>query len=340
MRRSISEDVILPGISGQRHPGWIGKHSFAATRAVLPSRPVTSLVRFVLGARRSWSLCGLVAVTALLSGCHGDPGAAIIQLEDSRKLTADLRLQFNRADDASNRAVMADTDEASVLFAHDAENILKVAEGDVAALEPLLRRLGFPSEIRSLEKFDKDFAEYRKVDRSILSLAVENTNLKAQRLAFGPVRQAADGFRDSLGTVASESAPGDRCRVDELVAKAVLAVREIQVLQAPHIAESNDAAMTRMETEMAGSEARARDALKALQEIVSPNARPALAAAVSALNRFKDTSAELVTLSRRNTNVRSLELSLRTKPALAAACDADLLALQEALSREGSKATR
>ena len=41
----------------------------------------------------------------------------------------------------------------------------------------------------------------------------------------------------------------------------VAAVLEIQVLQAPHIAEADDAAMTRMEGQMTASEAAARKAL-------------------------------------------------------------------------------
>jgi hypothetical protein len=295
---------------------------------------------FVLASRTFQLVAGIVAVLTLAFGCRGGAVAALTQLDDSRRLAADLRVQFNKADDASNRAVMADTDEASVAYARDAEAAVRVVESDVTALGPLLHSLGFLDEIQWLQEFRKHFAEYRNLDSSILILAVENTNLKAQRLSFGPARHAADSFRDSLATIASAILPNDRCRVEGLVAKAVLAVREIQVLQAPHIAESDDAAMTQMEKEMAGLDANARDAMKALGELVQPNARPALAAALSALDQFKGISAQIVTLSRRNSNVRSLQLSLRTKPALVAACDDNLRALQDALAKEGSKATR
>jgi hypothetical protein len=47
-----------------------------------------------------------------------------------------------------------------------------------------------------------------------------------------------------------------------------------------------------------------------------------------------------VALSRRNTNVRSLALSLTARPPLAAACDGSLRALQDALAKEASTATR
>jgi hypothetical protein len=120
------------------------------------------------------------------------------QLADSHRLAADLRIQFNQAADASNRAVMADTDETSIAFAHDAEKALQIVDSDVAALMPLLRSLSFSKEIQVLEDFEKHFAQYRELDRTILTLAVENTNLKAQDLAFGPARVAADNFRNSL----------------------------------------------------------------------------------------------------------------------------------------------
>jgi hypothetical protein len=65
-----------------------------------------------------------------------------------------------------------------------------------------------------------------------------------------------------------------------------------------------------------------------------------LDAAKAALNRFDQLSAELVALSRRNSNVRSLALSLRRTPALVAACDGSLAQLQDALAKDGFTGTR
>jgi hypothetical protein len=203
-----------------------------------------------------------------------------------------------------------------------------------------LKTLGFQREIELLQQFNKQFSEYRSLDSNILTLAVENTNLKAQRLSFGPAREAADAFRDALKQLAASVPAADHCNVDALVAKATLAVREIQVLQAPHIAEADDSAMTRMEHEMADLDASARDALKALSGVAAPSAPSALANALTALDHFKDISGQIVQLSRRNSNVRSLELSLGAKPALSTACDESLHALQNALAEEESKATR
>ena len=65
-----------------------------------------------------------------------------------------------------------------------------------------------------------------------------------------------------------------------------------------------------------------------------------LDAAGTALARFDKLSAELVRLSRRNSNVRSLALALRHAPQLVAACDGSLALLQEALAKDGFSGTR
>jgi hypothetical protein len=276
---------------------------------------------------------------ALASGCQGGRDY-FTQLAQAHRLAAQLRIQFSLATDASNRAVMADTDAASIASARDAEKALQTIDGDVAALVPLLRGLSFSKEVQALEDFNRHFAQYREVDRTILSLAVENTNLKAQHLAFGPAREAADSFQKALDAVAPKVPSKDRCRIEGLNAKAVLTVREIQVLLGPHIAEPDDAVMTIMEQDMANLEAQARAAMASLTEAIPRNARPALSIALSALDQFKEVSRQIVVLSRRNTNVRSLKLSLQTKPPLTAACDESLRALQDLLATENIKATR
>ena len=200
--------------------------------------------------------------------------------------------------------------------------------------------LGYAPELHALQDFTDHFGAYRKLDHDVLDLAVQNTNLKAQRLSFGPVRETADGYRDALHSAAQLAPSKDRCRVDALVARAELAVREIQILQAPHIAEPDEAAMTQLENQMTERLAAARDALKSLG--VGANAAMArqLDTASAALGRFDKLSAELVALSRRNSNVRSLALALRRAPQLVAACDGSLAVLQEALAKEGFSGTR
>ncbi len=282
----------------------------------------------------------MVLMTLSLSAMIGcDVNSALEQVSRARHLSADLLIQFSVAGDAANRAVMADTDEASIAFAREAEQAKKKIQSDIDALRPILESLNYSDEGRLLQEFVNRFAEYCELDRRILDLAVENTNLKAQRLSFGPAQEAADSFRDSLKAVAP-LVPADKWRVAALVATAVATVREIQVLQAPHIADADEAVMTRMEKSMATSEAAARSALKTLSSLVAQDVQPRIVAATAALDRFVAVNQQIISLSRRNTNVRSLALSLNQKRQVIPECENVLYALREALSKRGSTGTR
>lgn len=82
---------------------------------------------------------------------------------------------------------------------------------------------------------------------------------------------------------------------------------------------------------MSGEAAQARAALRALTALVSPRAA---APAVAAFDRYLALQATVLALSRENTNVRSLELSLGRKRAALGACQEALVALQEAIFEE------
>jgi hypothetical protein len=100
----------------------------------------------------SRSLCLAALTVVAAAGCNGSK-AVLTQQAEAHRLASHLHGQFSRAADASNRAVMADTDEASIAAAHEAEQA---------------------------------------------TLAVENTNIKAQRLSFGPAQDAVNAFRQSI----------------------------------------------------------------------------------------------------------------------------------------------
>jgi hypothetical protein len=290
--------------------------------------------------RTAASLFIAIILAAIAAACLNPPMTVLQQLNEARRLTADLLLQFSKAGDAANRAVMADTDETSVAFAREAEQATLAVQRDADALKPLLVALDYSKETRLLEEFGQRFTEYRGLDRSVIDLAVENTNLKAQRLSFGPAHEAAAAFSDALEGLPAADATKNGWRVTALVAAAVASLREIEVLQAPHIAAADEAAMTRLEQRMASQESAARKTLETLPGLVRPDARPKLAAATAALDTFAGLNTQIVSLSRRNSNVRSLALSLGQKRNLTAACEDSLRALQDALATRGFTGTR
>jgi hypothetical protein len=189
--------------------------------------------------------CSGLTAGALVFAVACDTGpAALTELVEARRLASDLQVQFAQASDASNRAVMADTDEASL----------------AAAAEAKQARQG--------------------VERVVLELRV------------------------------------------------------------PHIAEAEDEEMDRMEGEMAKFAVTAREGIQELKRMVPPTASPDLDTAAAALERFVSINKEVVTLSRRNSDVRSLALSLGRKRRLAAECLERLQSLDQALARHRFTATR
>jgi hypothetical protein len=281
----------------------------------------------------------LLATLALIS-CRGRIDPAFVQLADARHLVAEMRVGFAQTSNASDRAVLADTDAESQKFAREAELSARSVQTSGANLATRLADLGNREDVATLAAFQERFAQYRTLDRQILALAVENTNLKAQRLSFGPVRRAADDLSAALDAIVAAAPSADRCRNGELSSRAKLAVREIQILQAPHIAESQDTEMDKLEKDMASRQSVARSALGSLAAHAPAAAHDSLERAKAALDEFDRDSRELIALSRTNTNVRSLELALRQKPALTTACDESLAALEAALAKEGFSGTR
>jgi len=278
-------------------------------------------------------LATAVLLPLSVAGCSDTPDVNIVfeQLSEARRVAGDLALEFSRGSDAANRAVMALADDRAVAAAHDAREAFAAVEKNSELLKPILERLGYADETRILQQFTSRFADYRTLEENILSLAVENTNTKAQRLSFGPAQDAAYTFQKDLDGLRA-SQPSEVWRLRSLCLSAELAVRDIQALQAPHIAEASNAVMTVLEKRMATSEAAARAALRDIRGLVTPESRSRVDAASDALDGFMNVHTEILTLSRRNTNVRSLALSLEQGRALIAPCEESLRALRDALA--------
>jgi hypothetical protein len=279
-------------------------------------------------------------MVAVLSAARcGDVNTALQHQSEARHIAADLQVQFTKAADASNRAVMATSDDRAQAAAREAEQAKLTVQQDVEALESILTELKSTDERRLLDSFVARFAEYRALDRQILDLVVEQTNLKAQRLAFGPAMESADAMRGALEALAPAGS-GNEWHVKALAATAVAAVREIQAIQSPHIADTEDAAMDEKEKRMAAAEAAAHRSLDGLTPLVAASSRSRLATARSALDTFIALNGELLALSRRNTNVRSLALSLNEKRTLIETCEESLRQVREALGKRGYPAGR
>jgi hypothetical protein len=227
---------------------------------------------------------------------------------------------------------MAETDEASQVFAEQSIQASHNVEKARRELEPLL--VGKPQEVQRFQEFSRCWEKLQEIDREVLSLAVQNTNLKALRLSFGPAAEALRSMQDALSHLMDvASVSPDAVRLTRLAAKAVMGALNIYALQTPHIAESTVLRMEEMEAVMHSLNAQVTDALQSLQALVDESGKPFLETAWASYHNFQSINAEIVDLSRQNSNVRSYALSLGQKRKIMAQCQDELAALQEAVQK-------
>lgn len=270
-----------------------------------------------------------------LQGCTAPPPPA--RVVEARALATALHHAFTRSIEAGNRAVMAGDDAAAADAANESREAMAAVDRHDKTLREALQSLGYHTELKRLDGFAPRFAEYRRLMDDTLVLVLENTNVKAQRLAFGPATEAAEAFHAAVESAAKGAAGAAGCCAGEQAARAWAAVLEIRALHARHIAEADEAEMSRMEAQMSASAGAARAALRELARTVPGSA--ALVPARSALDRFMTVQEEIIDLSRRNSNVRALAMSLGRNRTVAAECEAALQAVEDALAGRESRAT-
>jgi hypothetical protein len=287
-----------------------------------------------------WMVFGAVLLLAvMLAALHFQKGQSPAELLVFKAKRVDLvermRLALASASEAEKSAVMAITDEDSQKYADQARAATADVERQRNELGQLLDAGGTQREKDTLAQFSKSFTDFQHVDSDLLALAVKNTNIKAYNLAFGPAADAITEMNDALSRLATKSAASPDARTVALLAfGAQTAALRIQALLAPHIAEESDAKMDAMEARMTRDDQEVRKDLHGLAALPMFNGDADLTTATSAYTRFSEVRAKIIPLSRENTNVRSLAISLDQKRKVMFLCQDALAALQQAISEE------
>jgi hypothetical protein len=108
----------------------------------------------------------------------------------------------------------------------------------------------------------------------------------------------------------------------------------IQTLLPPHIAEENDAKMDALEASMASEDVQVHTSLDGLAALPKLAKDPDLATATARYAEFSAQKTQILALSRENTNVRSLSISLNGKRKAMLVCEDALDALYRATLAE------
>jgi hypothetical protein len=262
----------------------------------------------------------------------GPPQTILERLLDSRRLAAEMLVQFTKTVEAGHRVVISDTDEQADAAIAEARAAAVTIETDGVALAAHFDASNYRNEATLLEEFRATFREFQAVDRELLELARLDTNVKAERLAFGEGRKLADAMVMALRALAIPAPAADNWRLRAVAAETVASLRNLQALQAPHIIEANDATMTAMEEQMNRAEAEVRAGLTELSQLAGPGRQASVREAAETFDRFAAAHREVIRLSRQNSNVRALALTLGRKRTLTARCEEQLRAIQAALA--------
>jgi hypothetical protein len=308
--------------------------------ATAPARPKSGLAR-ALGFRPLWAALCIAAVLLLaLMYYHNTPlefqNVPQVLAQKLQTLSA-LRINFFKSIEAEKLAVMAETDEASMAFADESKRTAEAVEADLKELSRLIGMHPGADESKLFQEFESAWEQVRKIDRVILDLAVQNTNLKALRLSFGKGREAVERFEDALDALTRDVTDA---RVIRAAAEALSAELKILTLHAPHIVSPHDEEMSQIEQVIQEKEEIVHRSLATLAHLAPDDKLPYVSAAVAADREFTAVTATVLKWSRENTNVNSLNLSLDRKQKATALCEAVLNQLHEAFARQAFKATR
>lgn len=286
-------------------------------------------------------LLALALIDHRYKSTSADLASNFRNLAKEEEILSRMRINLLKSADIEKAAVMADTDELSRSLADLSLKLANAVERDRIELGGIVKQTGKDNDGRFLDEFDRCWTELRKVDQVLLHFAVENTNFKAAALAFNQGSEAMDRLERCLTVIIDNSSQTSRGnQILRLANSALTAGFKVLYLQAPHIMAANDAEMDKIELEIRRFDELIRQSLEKLEDLVTEAGRAFVSDAVSAHADFERITAEVITLSRENTNIKSFELSLGRKSKIAVRCDEILGAFQAAVHARTFEATR
>lgn len=284
----------------------------------------------------------VLALAFVLMKHHGEqgPGTYGIVIRENEILSG-MRLSLMRAAEAEKSSVLAITDEESVKFADQARIAATEVDGARKELASLIGQDNSVEEDALISEFDGCWTEFLKLDQLLLDLAVQNTNIRAANLAFTNGAEAVHLLERSLTRLIDSKNPeGGNSQVIRLAYQALVAGIKIHDLYAPHIEAETDEQMNRIEKDIGANEVVLVNSVDKLARIMGGTELDTVKDAMAAQQELKRVTREIISLSRKNTNIKSIRLSLGKKRLITAQCDEVLGAFQELIRGKDIKATR
>ena len=255
-----------------------------------------------------------------------------------QEILSQIRINVLKSSELEKEAVMALTDEESKTFANQSSVASSEVEQNLKRLHTIIDGSSLQNEKKLIVEFDGCWTDLRKLDQTILELAVQNTNLKAAALSREKGGEAIGRFEHALGQIDQYSTHTSKeVQIEKSICRAITDSLTIYNLHSPHIAEANDEKMDQIEAQIKSKKNEVIMSLAQLSEFTGEESKESLLQAKAAFSDFMNVTATVIKLSRQNSNIKSLEISLGQKRKVTAQCDEVLSAFQEAVQGEKPK---
>jgi hypothetical protein len=257
-------------------------------------------------------------------------------------LLSTMRIHLLEAIEAEKNAILSITDEASKDFAGQARQAADGVENSRKEIEAIIHQEKHTQEIKIINDFNVCWSQFRKLDETILALATQNTNLKAQMISSTQGAQEIEHFEKSLNYLIHRNTNNNTPCNDTVMLSydALTATLKIFALHKPHIEEADDQDMDKIEQTIKSYDESARKALGSLHSMTDLSNNEDLKNAETAYERFMNLTGEVLRLSRMNTNIKSAELSLGKKRLISSQCQDILSTLQDTVQTRQFNPTR
>ncbi|MFH0727816.1 MAG: MCP four helix bundle domain-containing protein [Pseudomonadota bacterium] len=202
------------------------------------------------------------------------------------RLFGELVLAISDTMNSEKAAIIADTEEASKKNAESAEAFHKEADKDLQMLKDLYQDDPKASgqERSLLMELEKDWEAFEKTDKDILSLAVQNTNLKAMDAALKQVQPVRELFLTTLSKLVPEWETAGDAQKLTVGFRMITAIDNTYANIFSHINSSSKAEMDTLEKKNTEYETTLKGALQKLMTEGSETEKAALTPLIAKLD--------------------------------------------------------
>jgi hypothetical protein len=264
-----------------------------------------------------------------------------LNVRKKNEILSQMRINLHKSVEMEKNAVMALTDEESQDYAGQSLASSAAVEQDLTQIQSLVDATHLQDEEKFVNEFKNCWMEFRRLDQIILELAVQNTNLKAAFLSRGKGAEAMQRFERALKEVmrlTSQTPKEDR--VAAIAWHAIAACGQILNMHGSHIAEISNEKMDQIEMQIKMEEKEVLLSLEELLGSIDKENQQTLLPAKTAFSEFMDVTAQVLEFSRKNSNVKSLELSIGKKRIISTQCAEVLAAFQNAVKSRPFKSSK